>query len=151
MPFSVDVKIENMAEIQRAIKQHPERARKVFSKALYDSAGTLANAIKGSQLTPVDTGNMINKTGFRRLGDWSSMTFVATTYAAVVHQGIDSDIQLPKAINIFLPGVGWRRITKIKARPARPFVDWALRDGAQAKIDAIMSKALALVTSPNPV
>lgn len=151
MPLNVDVEIRNLDAIKKAIDLYPERARKIFSNALYDCAKTLANAVRNSQKTPVDTGTMVNKTGARKVSDFASMTYVATSYAVVVHEGIASDVQLRNPVNVFLPGVGWRRITRIKARAARPFVDWALQDGAQARIDAIMSKALATVFSDKPI
>lgn len=144
MALSMNVKIEGMDAIQASLKRFPEVGRKNYAKASLDSAALLASAVRGSQRTPVDTGFMINKIGYQRVGAMGAMMYVGTRYAVVVHQGIANDIQLPDGgRNVFIPGVGWRHLTVIKARPARPFVDWALQDGAQARIDAIWGKALS--------
>ncbi len=142
MPLQVNVEIKGLDKIKETLQKYPQEAKKNFGEAVYTSAQILATQIRVSQRTPVDTGTMINKTGATKTGPLSAETYVATDYAVVVHQGIAKDIELPKANSVFIPGVGWRKIKVIKARAPRPFVDWALQDGAQLKIDITMEKAL---------
>lgn len=142
MPFNVEVKIEGLDALLAEIKKKPSLNQRHLRDAIYDCAGILATGIRGSQRTPVATGFMVNKTGYQRVGNMGAVTYVAAGYAVVVHQGIPNDVQLPEPVNVFIPGVGWRRISVIKARAAKPFIDWALQDGAQQRMDARMGKAL---------
>ena len=148
MPLNVEVEIQGLDELVAEAQRRPGRIRQLLSEAVYDCAGILANAVRASQKTPVDTGFMLNKVGHQRVGKMGAVMFVATRYAVVVHQGIETDIPLAKPVNVYMPGIGWRRISVIKARPARPFIEWALKGGAQKLMDDRMRKALADSLTP---
>lgn len=139
MALRVTVELANASQVKQALRRYPIRARKELSLAVMDAARILEADVANSQKTPVDTGRMVQSVGSRRVNLLTAMMFVATDYAVFVHEGTrPHDVNSP----VFIQGVGWRYIGRHKGTKAQPFVEWALRDGAQRKIDDRMVQAV---------
>lgn len=113
------IKIESpdLKKAREQLLRFPKTAEPIHDKAVQKAARALAEVTRGSSRTPVDTGRMRASIHHRRLTRLAAAAFVGARYGGYVHEGT----------------------SRMKGRP---FFEWALKGGAQKKINEIFEKAL---------
>lgn len=149
MAISVTIVLKNQMEIERAFREFPEKSAREFDKAVRRSARKLAEGVRGSRLTPADTGKMKNTIREHRIGKMAFAVRSGVNYALFVHEGTKPHFPPPSALKRWaiahgMPGAEFAIARKIAQRGTkrRPFFEWALRGGLQRAIDRLMVEAL---------
>lgn len=120
MSFTTTMKINGVDHIKQDLARFPNDAPKIYGDAVQKAASRLRDETKSLGEIPVNTGRMRQSINSRRIQQLAAGVFGGTDYALYVHEGTPT------------------------MKP-RPFLDWALKGGAQKAIDDIFAAAMKLL------